>query len=410
MRRVWKPIEEYSILLLLGAAIALVWGNLAPHEYHAFIEAPLWSGGPVGALHATPEGSERVMTLHYLINDLLMALFFALAGKEVWEATILQRGALRGSKAFAPLIATAGGMLGPVTVYLIGAALIGQLGTLGQGWAIPTATDIAFSYLVGRIVFGAGHPAVTFLLMLAIVDDAAGLVILAIFYPTGPLAPAWLLVSVGAAVAVWALANRLPRALGPEACRLADRLGPWPYVLAGAVSWYAFQQAGIHPALGLLPIIPAIPHADVDFGPFAAGEEDRPDLLSRMEHALKPVVQVVLFFFGLANAGVEFSAMGAATWLVLAGLVIGKPTGIFLFGWIAARPMGLGLPDGMRMPDLFVLGCVAAIGFTVSLFVAGVAFDYGPVQSAARMGALLSFGAAILAIAAGRILKVERKG
>lgn len=410
MRRVWKPIEEYSILLLLGAAIALVWGNLAPHEYHAFIEAPLWSGGPVGALHATPEGSERVMTLHYLINDLLMALFFALAGKEVWEATILQRGALRGSKAFAPLIATAGGMLGPVTVYLIGAALIGQLGTLGQGWAIPTATDIAFSYLVGRIVFGAGHPAVTFLLMLAIVDDAAGLVILAIFYPTGPLAPAWLLVSVGAAVAVWALANRLPRALGEGACRLADRLGPWPYVLAGAVSWYAFQQAGIHPALGLLPIIPAIPHADVDFGPFAEEEEDRPDLLSRMEHALKPVVQVVLFFFGLANAGVEFSAMGAATWLVLAGLVIGKPAGIFLFGWIAARPMGLGLPDGMRLPDLFVLGCVAAIGFTVSLFVAGVAFDYGPVQSAARMGALLSFGAAILAIAAGRILKVERKG
>lgn len=410
MRRVWKPIEEYSILLLLGAAIALVWGNLAPHEYHAFIEAPLWNGGPVGALHETPEGSERVMTLHYLINDLLMALFFALAGKEVWEATILQRGALRGSKAFAPLIATAGGMLGPVTVYLIGAALIGQLGALGQGWAIPTATDIAFSYLVGRIVFGAGHPAVTFLLMLAIVDDAAGLVILATFYPTGPLAPAWLLVSVGAAVAVWALANRLPRALGPEACRLADRLGPWPYMLAGAVSWYAFQQAGIHPALGLLPIIPAIPHADIDFGPFAAEEEDRPDLLSRMEHALKPVVQVVLFFFGLANAGVEFSAMGAATWLVLAGLVIGKPLGIFLFGWIAARPMGLGLPEGMRMPDLFVLGCVAAIGFTVSLFVAGVAFDYGPVQSAARMGALLSFGAAILAIAAGRILKVERRG
>ena len=100
----------------LQSAIALVWGNLAPHEYHAFIEAPLWTGGPVGALHATPEGSERVMTLHYLINDLLMALFFALAGKEVWEATILQRGALRGRKAFAPLIATAGGMLGPVTV------------------------------------------------------------------------------------------------------------------------------------------------------------------------------------------------------------------------------------------------------------------------------------------------------
>jgi NhaA family Na+:H+ antiporter len=409
MGGLWKRVEEYSVLLLLGAAIALVWGNLDPQGYHAVIEAPLWTGGPVGALQATPEGPLRVMTLHYLVNDVLMALFFALAGKEVWEATALKRGALRGPKAFTPLIATAGGMLGPVTVYLIGAALIGQLGELGRGWAIPTATDIAFSYLVGRIVFGAGHPAVTFLLMLAIVDDAAGLVILAIFYPTGPLAPAWLLVSLGAAVAVWALANRLPRARGTGACRLADRLGPLPYVLAGAVSWYAFQQAGVHPALGLLPIIPAIPHADVDFGLFADGEEDRPDLLSRMEHALKPGVQVVLFLFGLANAGVEFSAMGPATWLVLAGLVIGKPLGIFLFGWIAARPMGLGLPEGMRLPDLFVLGCVAAIGFTVSLFVAGVAFDYGPVQSAARMGALLSFGAAILAVIAGRLLKVERR-
>lgn len=410
MHGVWKRIEEYSILLLLGAVIALVWGNLDPHGYHAFVEAPLWSGGPIGQLHATPEGPERVMTLHYFINDVLMALFFALAGKEVWEAAALKRGALRGSKALSPLVATAGGMLGPVTVYLLGAALIGQFSALAQGWAIPTATDIAFSYLVGRIVFGAGHPAVTFLLMLAIVDDAAGLVILAIFYPTGPLAPAWLLVSIGAAVAVWALANRLPRALGGDALRLANRLGPWPYVLAGAVSWYAFQQAGIHPALGLLPIIPAIPHAEVDFGIFAEGEEHRADLLSRMEHALKPVVQIVLFLFGLANAGVEFAAMGAATWLVLAGLVIGKPLGIFLFGWIAAKPMGLGLPDGMRLPDLFVLGCVAAIGFTVSLFVAGVAFEYGPVQSAARMGALLSFGAAFIAIAAGRLLKVERKG
>ena len=411
MYRIWKRMEEYSLLLLIGAGLALVWGNLDPAGYHHFIETALWTGGPVGALE--PDGT-RVLTLHYVINDLAMALFFAVAGKEVWEATALKRGALRGPKAFAPLIATAGGMAGPVTVYLLGALLIGQFAELAHGWAIPTATDIAFSYLVGRVVFGARHPAVTFLLMLAIVDDAAGLVILAIFYPSGPLAPAWLLVSLGAAVGVWLLANRLPRMLdrGDPArpvSKIVERLGAIPYVIAGAISWYAFQEAGIHPALGLLPIVPTIPHAEMDFGLFAETEDDRTDLLNRMEHALKPVVQVVLFLFGLANAGVEFSAMGPATWLVLAGLVIGKPLGIFLFGWIAAKPMGLGLPRGMRLADLFVLGCVAAIGFTVSLFVAGVAFEYGPVQYAARMGALLSFGAAAIAILAGRLLKVERQ-
>lgn len=411
MYRIWKRMEEYSLLLLIGAGLALVWGNLDAEGYHHFIETALWSGGPVGALQ--PDGT-RVLTLHYLINDVAMALFFAIAGKEVWEATALKRGALRGPKAFAPLIATVGGMAGPVTVYLLGAAMIGQFAALAQGWAIPTATDIAFSYLVGRVIFGARHPAVTFLLMLAIVDDAAGLIILAIFYPTGPLAPAWLLASLAAAVGVWLLANKLPRMLdrgdpARPASKIAERFGAIPYVIAGAISWHAFQQAGIHPALGLLPIVPAIPHAEMDFGLFAEAEDGRSDLLNRMEHALKPVVQVVLFLFGLANAGVEFSAVGPATWLVLAGLVIGKPLGIFLFGWIAAKPMGLGLPRGMRMADLFVLGCVAAIGFTVSLFVAGVAFEYGPVQYAARMGALLSFGAAAIAILAGRLLKVERQ-
>ena len=128
-----------------------------------------------------------------------------------------------------------------------------------------------------------------------------------------------------------------------------------------------------------------------------------------MEHALKSPVEVILFFFGLANAGVEFSAMGAATWLVLAGLIIGKPVGIALFGWFAARVLGLGLPEGMRISDLVVIGCVAAIGFTVALFVAGVAFPPGPVQDAAKMGALFSFGAAGIAIVVGRIMRVERR-
>lgn len=425
MYRVWRFVTAYSLLLIAGTVIALIWANTNLASYHAFVDYPLIDRFFIGHPHYATDGSivSRTLTLHYLINDVLMAFFFATAAKEVWEAVILQDGSLRGKKAATPLVATVGGMLGPIAVYLGLAALLGSetYDAVARGWAIPTATDIAFSYLVGRLVFGAAHPAVNFLMLLAIADDAAGLIILAVFYPSGDLAPAWLLVSLGAALAVYGLCNWLPRwrdgddPLRPHATWARKGLSFWPYLIAGAVSWYAFQQAGIHPALGLLPIVPTLPHADRDFGFFAAAEDRLPDLLNHSEHLLKSPVQIVLFFFGLANAGVSFTSIGSPTWLVLCGLIIGKPLGILLFGSLAAIPLRLGLPDGMGLRDLFVLGLVAAIGFTVSLFVASVAFDSATmlgdihVLDAAKMGALFSFGAAILAIIAGRLLGVTRK-
>jgi NhaA family Na+:H+ antiporter len=414
MYRVWNYVTNYSLLLVAGAVLALFWANLSPETYHGFVHYPLVTNFLIGAAEAEGGSITRTLTLHYLINDLLMAFFFAIAAKEVWEAVILESGSLRGRKALTPLIATAGGMLGPVLVYVSLAAFLGILPEVARGWAIPTATDIAFSYLVGRVVFGAGHPAIRFLLLLAIADDAAGLVILAIFYPTGALQPAWLILSFGAAIAVFVLANWLPRwldrgnQLRPASSWVRHRLSFWPYLLAGCVSWLGFQESGIHPALGLLPIVPTIPHADRAFGIFAEAEAHLTDLLNWIEHHLKYPVQIVLFFFGLLNAGVEFSAIAAPTWLVALGLIIGKPMGIFALGWIAARPMGLGLPDGMRTIDLLVVGCVAAIGFTVALFVASVAFPAGPTQDAAKMGALFSFGASFIAIAAGVLTRVRK--
>ena len=164
-----------------------------------------------------------------------------------------------------------------------------------------------------------------------------------------------------------------------------------------------------------MPIVPTLPHADRAFGIFAEAEKYLTDLLNHAEHLLKHPVEVILFFFGLLNAGVEFSSIGSPTWLVLAGLLIGKPFGVLLFGWIAAGPMRLGLPAGMRTIDLLVVGCVAAIGFTVSLFVASVAFDSTAVlgdirvQDAAKMGALFSFAAAGISIVVGKVLRVERQ-
>ncbi len=198
----------------------------------------------------------------------------------------------------------------------------------------------------------------------------------------------------------------------PNSTWVRLKLSFWPYAIAGIIGWYGFVQSGIHPALGLLPIVPAIPpHADRAFGIFAEAEKYLHDLLNEMEHALQWPVEIVLFFFGLLNAGVTFNAIGEATWLVLAGLIIGKPVGILLFGWVAATILRLGLPEGMRIIDLVVIGFVAAIGFTVSLFVASVAFEAGgPTQDAAKMGgALFSFGAVFLSLWAGKLFRVQKQ-
>ncbi|MBV1902360.1 MAG: Na+/H+ antiporter NhaA [Marinosulfonomonas sp.] len=424
MYRVWNFVTNYSLLLIAGALIALVWANINPHSYHNFVEFVLIDDFFIGHPHLDENGHvHRTLTMHYLFNDVLMAFFFAIAAKEVWEAVILKNGALRGRKAATPLFATLGGMLGPITVYLGLAMFLGSdvFDAVSRGWAIPTATDIAFSYLVGRIVFGAGHPAVRFLLLLAIADDAAGLIILAIFYPSSELAMEWLLLSVGAAVAVYFFFNWLPRTLDrgnqdrPRSTWMRQKLSFWPYAVAGALSWYGFQESGLHPALGLLPIVATLPHADRAFGIFSEAEQYLTDLLNHVEHLLKHPVEIILFFFGLLNAGVEFSSIGSPTWLVLSGLLIGKPAGVLLFGWFAAHPLRLGLPTGMRTSDLFVIGCVSAIGFTVSLFIASVAFDSSVtleginVRDAAKMGALLSFFAAIISIIAGKLLRVEKQ-
>ena len=424
--RVWRFVEDYSLLLIFGAISALIWANLDYDTYHHLIEAPLWANDFVGApydywVKAYGEGAEakvapgpeRVLSFHYLVNDVLMALFFAFAGKEVWEAIALKNGSLRGRKAATPLFATAGGVFVPVGVYLLGAWIIGRWDDLFVGWAIPTATDIAFSYLVARLVFGASHPAVTFLLLLAIADDAIGLVIIAVFY-SDDVQPMWLLLSFGAGVGAYVLFNWLPRRLDrgnqdrPVSTWVRTKLSFWPFLAMGAVSWYGFQEAGVHPALGLLPIIPAMPHADVAFGIFAAAEKYLDDTLNAFEHTLKVPVEIILLMFGFANAGVLFQSIGDATWLVLAGLLIGKPFGIWLFGEVAYRFLGLGLPQGMKPSDLFVIGCIAAIGFTVALFVAGVAFESGPAQDAAKMGALLSFFAAVMSFVAGKVLRVQK--
>ncbi len=430
MYRVWNSISHYAVMLLAGAALALIWANLDPSGHAHFLNFPLAFNDLAGtdatgwllangARYGIDEIGDvtRILTPHYLVNDMLMAFFFAIAAKEVWEALILEQGSLRGRKAATPLIATAGGMIGPVVVYLGLAVALGSetYDALARGWAVPAATDIALAYIVGRAVFGAGHPAVRFLLLLAIADDAVALLILALFYPSGDVMPAWLLLSLGSAVVVFLLFNWLPRRmdrgdqLRTRSTWVRRRLSFWPYLVAGAFGWYGFQQAGLNPVLGLLPIVPAIPHADRAFGIFSEAEQYLTDLLNQFEHMLKWPVMVVLFLFGLLNAGVALSAIGAPTMLVLAALLVGKPLGILLFGWLAAHTLNLGLPQGMQTRDLAVLGVTAGVGFTVPLVIVTAAFEPGAAQDAARIGVLLSLAAAALAILAGRLFGIQKQ-
>jgi NhaA family Na+:H+ antiporter len=364
-------VFDNSLLLLAGTAAAALWANLDLDSYDAV---------------AHP--------LHFWVNDVGMVFFFALAAKEVFEATL--PGGPLGSprRAFSPVAAAVGGMVVPALIYA-GLALARGPAELVRGWAIPCATDIAFSAMIARLVFPAAHPAIPFLLLLAIADDAVGLLILGVFYPAGDLSLVALvtLMPVAILTAVW-LRRRKVRSF-------------WPYVAGpGVLSWAALYLGGFHPALALVPIIPTMPHSLRDLGLFEPREDERLDTLNRFEHWWATPVQFVLLFFGLANAGVPFEQVGPGTYYVLAGLMLGKPIGILLFSQ-AARLAGASLPPDVGVRQLLVVGVVASIGFTVSLFFATAAFPSGPALSETKMGALLSFAAAPLAIVLAKALRLR---
>jgi NhaA family Na+:H+ antiporter len=366
--RIVRVVLDNSLLLLVGTGAAVIWANVEAGSYDAI---------------AHP--------LHFWVNDVGMVFFFALAAKEVFEATLPGGPLASPRRALSPLAAAVGGMAAPALIY-VALALWRGPHDLARGWAIPCATDIAFSAMVARVVFPAAHPAIPFLLLLAIADDALGLVVLAVFYPSGPLS-------------LWTFAGLMAAAiLGAGWLRRQQTRSFWPYLLGpGALSWAALYLGGFHPALALVPVIPFMPHAAGDVGLFDAREDDRTDTLNRFEHWWATPVQLVLLLFGFANAGVPFAQVGAGTYYVLAALLFGKPLGILLFSY-AARLGGASLPHGLRVGDVVVVGVAASIGFTVSLFFATAAFPDGRALAETKMGALLSFVAAPLALLVARAL------
>jgi NhaA family Na+:H+ antiporter len=373
-------LREFSIPLISGIVVALVWSNLYPDSYHHFNHAKLM--GP--------------LSVHFLTNDIFMVLFFGIAAAEITQSCLPGGDLHPLRKAINPILATFGGVIGPVLVYFGLNAVIGEP-ALNRGWGIPTATDIALAWLVARIVFGASHPAISFLLLLAIADDAVGLAIIAVFYPDPalPAQPAWLLLTAAAMAASYTL-----RRFKVESY--------WPYLLiGGSFSWTGLFNAHLHPALALVFIVPFLPHPHRET--LHIFEEDRSDrsTIARFEHEWKIIVDFGLFMFGLANTGVLLTSIGAATWVVLGALVIGKTGGIFIMGWLG-KGLGYPLPEKVGGKELLLVGLIAGIGLTVALFVAGEAFTDPVTQGAAKMGALLSGGCAVIAIVAGRLLGIKR--
>ncbi len=387
-----------GILLLICTAVALVWANSPWADgYHQLWERP-WAIG-LGS-------SSLIQTYHAWINDGLMALFFFLMGLEIKREILVGELSSLKSATF-PLIAALGGSIVPMAVYLSFASA----GHAQRGWAIPMATDIAFALGVMALL-ARSVPATlkVFVTALAIVDDVFGVMVIALFY-----------------TAHISLANLGLTVLGLVASCLANALGvrrPAVYAVIGIFVWLAVLNSGVHATIaGVLMAftIPANTYADRDrflrssrsllteIGASAHHSTAEHDAyralestsalmqspLHRIEHQIQPWVSFLIMpLFALANAGVHVlgNFSGAFTNRVLLGvalgLLVGKPLGITLFSAVAVKLRLASAPQNVNWKQIFSAGCLCGIGFTMSLFIASLAFGDGDLLDVAKVGTI----------------------
>ena len=401
MYRVSPFVRHFAWALLGGALIASLWVNLDPGSYYDAIELrlfdlhfPVWlSPFPVS------------LTPLALVSHGLMALFMFFVGKELWEAMVLERGAFTGGNAAVPMGGIIGGMVGATILWVVFQTMFETAAesTFGLGWPVPLGSDVVLGYLVGRAVFGSGHPALHVLLLVLIGADIFGLLLAGLANPEGLLRLGWLALPLLASYGCWRIFGRRP---DPDASERSRRRGLrlWPYIVAGGVSFIGVAAAGLPPALGLLPVIPAIPHAERSFGLFAEAEELLHDPLNRLAHFLIHPLAVVLFLFGLTNGGIDLDATAAATGSVLAAMWIGKPLGLLAGMAIAARIARATLPPGIGLRDVILIAVIVGMGFTVPVLALETALPGGGMTEAARLGLAFSLLAGPAAMVLARIL------
>ena len=368
--------------------------------------------------------------LHFFVNDVLMTIFFLVVGMEIRRE--MYNGALADVRqALLPIIAALGGVVVPALIYV---ALARGDAQLLNGWAIPTATDIAFAVgvlaLLGKSIPG---PLRIFLLALAIIDDIVAVLIIAFFYSGGLDYSGFGIALVGLVLVL--LFNRMGVAAA------------WAYVVPGAILWLGLLHTGAHPTLagvvlGLMTPVTMRPaqrhHLDVaeqaltrirshaQRGQFevdvlhhelriaTTAQRDLLPPVFRLPAMLHPWVAFgVMPIFALANAGVQFGGMDLAAtgphtvfWGVLLALVLGKPLGVFLATFLAVKSGVSPLPEGINWRGVLLVGVLAGIGFTMAIFVGGLAFSDAALLSAAKLGILAaSATAAIVGLVYGFIVR-----
>lgn len=373
VRRILLSVESFlrveqasGAALLATTAIALIWAN-----------SP-WRQGYETLWHTRLIGT---WTVDFGINNGLMTLFFLVVGLEIRHE--MREGALSDPRiATLPALMAAAGVAVPALIYL----LLNPDPVLRRGWAVPTATDIAFAVGVLSLVSKHTPPVLRMLLLtLAIVDDIIAILIIATFY-SGGIAISGLVIVGCAIVVLWIIQ------------RFAIR-HPLAYTLPGVLLWLGMLRAGIHPTLAGVALGMLLPPADSS------------SRLLRSLHLL--VAYAVLPLFALANAGVDFQGLSLAAGAPLAltigiilGLVIGKPVGILLAAAGALRMRIASLPEDIEWPHLALLGCLGGIGFTMSLFIVNLAFPDPSLLATGKCAVLLaSVLAAGVSFAVGRLVR-----
>ncbi|HXU24516.1 MAG TPA: Na+/H+ antiporter NhaA [Tepidiformaceae bacterium] len=375
-RALIQPVQAFvateasgGVVLLVATIAALVWANSPWGSQYT----ELW------ARHFSFEFARIAlrMDLEQFVNDALMAVFFFVVGLEI-KRELLSGELASPRKAMLPVAAAFGGMLVPALIFT--AWNFGGRGA--HGWGIPMATDIAFALgvlaLLGR---RATFPLKVFLLALAIVDDLGAILVIAVFYTDHiVLAAAGWAIVLAAAIVVLLL--------------MGFRSKP-VYLILALLFWLAVYKSGIHATIAGV-VLAALTPAGARRPRGDQGEpvEEVDSSLDRLERLLHPWVSYLIVpVFALANAGLVLSSelvrdasTSHITLGIAMGLVVGKPVGVVLFSWLALRFGGARLPDGMTTYQLIGGGLLAGIGFTVSLFVTGLAFSDVQLTNDAKAG------------------------
>jgi len=400
-----------GVALLFATVIAMVWANSRfASIHHSVFGSPL----------AVQIGNIKLhWPVHEWINDGAMAVFFFLVGMEIKRELVV--GELRTfRRAVLPAIAALGGMLVPAAIYFA----LNRHGLAKAGWGIPMATDIAFALGCIAVVRGRVAPSLAvFLTALAIFDDVGAILVIAVFY--GQAVQMSFIAIAGAITLLMILFN------------LFGVRSPYPYFLIGIALWYVVMRSGIHPTVAGVVAGMCIParaskHPKDVLGELEnevehlrtalAGEEDDDDEgnaalraieehledvqppLNRLANGLHaPVSFIIVPLFALANAGIVFRATHKADLAsgvslgVTLGLFFGKPIGVFLFTWLGVAARISPKPDGATWREIFGIAILAGIGFTMSLFISGLAFEQGPeLHERAKIGILVASTASAL--------------